>query len=177
MAFSVPNYGLYANDPLNLNTIPAEPKIVIALDVKGSNTNTAVIIAQDARVSLIENYLKKYKSPLAAKAKIFVDKADQYQIDWRLLPAISVIESSGGVRIPYGSYNAWGWGIPTGKGSGITFKSWDEAIETISKALKEKYIDKGLDTPEKMNRKYAASKTWGTKVRSAMTKIYLTNQI
>ena len=46
----------------------------------------------------------------------------------------------------------------------LGFKSWREAIFTISKGLKEDYVDKGYTEPFAMNRKYAASKTWGRNV-------------
>ena len=167
----LPNYGLYAEEPINQVQVQ-KPRIVLAVGLVSPTTNdTGIIVATDARIALIEGYLKRYKAPLAAYAEEFVAVADKYKMDWRLLPAISVIESAGGNRIPKGSYNAWGWGIPTGKSSGIAFASWENAINTVAEGISRKYVAKGADTPEKMNKSYAASQVWGRNVRAAMTKI------
>jgi hypothetical protein len=173
-AFMMPNYGLYSPTPA---AQPITPTVTVAEYNTLITTNVSSIEVVDIRKSKLEAYLNKYKAPLAAEVDTLLAAADKYDLDWRLVAAISVIESQGGKRIPKGSFNAWGWGIPTGKSSGIAFKNWEHAIETISKGLKEKYVDKGLDTPEKMNKKYAASKVWGANVRKAMIKINPTEEI
>lgn len=123
----------------------------------------------DQNSKILAAYLKKYNSPLQDYAHDFIEAAEKYGIDWKLVPSISGVESTFGKFIPGGtdyantSYNAWGWGASTPEAA-IYFKSWKEAIYTISKGLKENYIDKGLKDPVSMNRVYAASPTWGTKV-------------
>jgi hypothetical protein len=106
----------------------------------------------DARTKIIENFFKTYKSPLSDKAPVFIAVADKYQLDWRLLPAISMQESNGGKRIIKNSNNPFGYGI---YGSLVLkFVSWEEAIERVGKALREDYLDQGLKTPTQIMAKY-----------------------
>lgn len=114
----------------------------------------------DTRVEKLTEFLKAYGSPLAPYAQQFVDSADKYRLDWKLVPAITGVESTFGKQIPAGSYNAYGWA------NGVYyFQSWEQSIELVSKTLKEKYAERGLDTPAKMGPVYAPpSKTWAGKV-------------
>ena len=63
----------------------------------------------DYRVVSLKRFFEKYDSPLADYAEKFVKEADKYNLDWRLVPAISGVESTFGKRIPYGSFNAYGF--------------------------------------------------------------------
>ena len=114
----------------------------------------------DERAQILSEYFKKYNSPFQYHAQDFIDAADKYELDWKLVPAISGVESTFG-KHSYG-YNAWGWGI---YGSNrLNFDSWKHGIYTVSGGLKKNYVDKGLTDPYSMNRAYAASKTWGVRV-------------
>jgi len=124
----------------------------------------------DQRTKILEQYLISINSPMAAQAKVFVREADKNDLDWRLVPAIAGLESSFGKRVPKGSYNPFGWGVFTGKSSGIEFQDWEDAIATVSQGLKEKYIDDGLTTIEAIGYRYAASPTWAQRVRFIMAK-------
>lgn len=115
----------------------------------------------DPKAEILAQYLTKYNSPLQYHAQDFIDAAKQYNLDWRLVPAISGVESTFGQFIP-GGYNGWGWGVYGNQA--IYFSSWKEAIYTVSKGLKENYLDKGLADPYAMNRIYAVSPAWGGKV-------------
>jgi hypothetical protein len=100
------------------------------------------------KIGTLKAFFTKYKSPLKDHSAKFVEVSDKYALDYRLLPAISCIESTCGKFIISGSYNPFGWGIYNGK---VTrFDSFDDAIETVGKGLKKHYIDKGLDTPAKI---------------------------
>lgn len=121
----------------------------------------------DLRVKALESTLARYKSPLVPYAGAYVVYADMYGLDWKLLPAISGIESSFGLHYIPGSYNAYGWG-----GGYIYFKSWEDGIAVISKALRENYINRGADTVYKIGPIYAPpSKTWSTNVAHFMGEI------
>ena len=89
----------------------------------------------------------------------FIKICKDKNINCYLLPAIAGVESCFGVHIYQGSYNPFGWG-----GGYIIFSSWDEAIDTVGSSLKKKYIDKGLNTVEKIGLVYAESPTWSSKV-------------
>lgn len=102
------------------------------------------IIAKDSKTAVLEKFFELYKSPLKDHAQTFVDTAEKYNIDYKLLPAISCIESTCGKFIIEGSYNPFGWGI-TSKGH-IAFNSFEEAIQKVGAGLNKGYFSKGLDT-------------------------------
>ena len=127
----------------------------------------------DNRAIMLRDYLNQYNSPLADHAQDFSDAADEYQVDWKLVPSIAGVESTFGKRTPgsdlYPSYNAWGWGVYGSQSLG--FKSWRDGIFTVTKGLKENYINKGYTEPYSMNRIYAASPTWGVRVSYFMANL------
>lgn len=104
--------------------------------------------SREERVEALETFFSELKSPLKANAATFVDVADKYNMDYRLLPAISCMESTCGRFLIEGSFNPFGWGI-YGRNA-IYFKSYDEAIETVGKGIRDAYISKGLNTPAKI---------------------------
>jgi len=121
----------------------------------------------DSRAEKLKLFLESYGSPLADYAQDFVAAADKNEIDWKLVPAITGVESTFGKQIPYQSYNAYGW-----CNGDYRFESWEQSIEYVSKYLKEKYYDRGLDKPEKIAPIYAPpSSTWAGKVIYFMQKI------
>jgi hypothetical protein len=121
----------------------------------------------DYRVENLKKFLQKYNSPLAEYAEIFVNYADMNGLDYRLVPAITGVESTFGKHIPLNSYNAYGWA-----NGDFSFASWEDSISHVSEVLKEKYIDKGVDTIPEIARTYAPpSSTWGGKVSYFVKKI------
>lgn len=136
---------LGAKNPLELYS--ALPPIVSAIGQE--------ITSNDARPVIIANYLESYSSPMTPYgelAQLIVQVSDEYGFDFRLLVAIAQQESNLGKKAPADSHNAWGWGVHS-QGT-LKFSSWEEAIETVALGLKEDYIDKGYDTPEKIMEKY-----------------------
>ncbi len=124
----------------------------------------------DKRIQVLKSYFKKYNSPLENDASVFIEVADKYDIDYRILPAIAGVESGFGKFIPYNSFNGWGWGIYGGK---VTyFSSWEEAIQTISKELRERYMDKwGAKNVYDIGKYYASDPAWAYKVNRFMEDI------
>lgn len=114
----------------------------------------------DPEAQVLAAYFTKYNSPLASHAQDFVDAAKMYGLDWRLVAAISGVESTFGKQ-SYG-FNAWGWGIYGDQT--LDFQSWKAGIYTVSEGLRQNYVNKGLTNPYLMNRIYAASPSWGGKV-------------
>ncbi len=111
--------------------------------------------SSDPRVANLKRFFRKYNSPLYDSADVVVNTADKYDFDYRLLPAIAMQESGLCRVIPNDSHNCWGWGI---YGTTVTrFESYPVAIETVSKGIKNNYIDKGLTTPEQIMAKYTPS--------------------
>ena len=127
-------------------------------------------LATEHKMRVLEAFLEKYDSPLAPSAKSFVNSAETHDLDFRLVAAISGVESTFGKQCPTNSYNCWGWGIYGD--NMIYFKSYNEAIETISKGIRERYINQWkAETVYDIGRYYAASPTWAIRVDYFMNQI------
>jgi hypothetical protein len=61
----------------------------------------------DPRLSRLTKFFADRDCPLRDSAMDFLVAADQNELDWRLLPSISIIESSGGKD--YTNNNVFGW--------------------------------------------------------------------
>jgi hypothetical protein len=83
--------------------------------------NTARPSGPDPRAVRLRRFLSKLHCPVAAMSEDFVQAADDNQLDWRLLPSIAVIESSGGKA--YKNNNIFGW------------RNGDEVFPTIRAGL------------------------------------------
>jgi len=68
----------------------------------------AAVKQNDPRLSRLQKFFGDRACPLRDSANDFLIAADQNQLDWRLLPSISIIESSGGKD--YTNNNVFGWG-------------------------------------------------------------------
>jgi len=110
----------------------------------------SVVETEDARPVIIDQYLEKYRSPLAPYADFLFQMSEKYGLDYRLMVAIAQCESNLCKKAPPGSYNCWGF-----ENGATQFLSWEQAIEQVAKTLKEDYIDQGLTTPEEIMTKYA----------------------
>ena len=131
-----------------------------------TSANFAAILKakeEDPRAKILKGYLELHNSPLADNAQTFVEEADKYNLDWRLVASIAGVESTFGQAEPAGCYNGWGYGI---YGTNMMcFASYDDAIHTISESLREKYMDTwGATDVYDIGHYYAASPTWADRV-------------
>lgn len=127
----------------------------------------AMIEKDDARIDIVKSFLERYNSPLTPHqhfAEFIVSTADKYGVDYRLIPAIMMQESSLCKKIPEGSHNCLGFGIHS-RGT-LTFNTYEESIERATRELKSNYIDIGLTTPEKIMTKYTPSSPEGAWAKS-----------
>lgn len=153
----------------SFNKEPVEYKAIP--EVLGESVTS--IAPKEARVDILMEFLGRYKSPLEPYSKLIVDTADKYEVDYRLLPAIAMQESTLCKKIPKDSYNCWGFGI---YGKKVTrFKNFDEAIETITKTLARDYHGRGLVEPEEIMSRYTPSNKgeWAQNVSYIMRKLEL----
>ena len=127
--------------------------------VKSQVAETEIVSKKlDRQAQVLQAYLAKFDSPLQYSAQDFVDAANMYKLDWKMLPAIAGVESTFGKQIP-GGFNAYGWGVYGTQA--IYFDSWKDGIFTVAQGLRENYLNKGLNDPYSINRIYAASPYWG----------------
>lgn len=166
-------FSLFLSTPKISKPIGQSFKLYAALPPNGSQIEEKIEHA-DGRARIIEDFFKSYNSPLAKFARDFVNIADKYNLNYRLLPAISMQESNGGKRVIADSYNPFGYGIYGG--SVLRFSSWEESIEKVGKGLRENYLSLGLETPEKIMVKYnppslANGGSWAKGVSSFMEEL------
>ena len=76
------------------------------------------------RIERINRYFEKHRMPLAGYGAKFMEAADHCDMDWRLLPAIAVRESSGGKQAC--GNNPFGWALCR-----VDFESIEQAIEIV----------------------------------------------
>lgn len=130
----------------------------------------AAVVKYDYRTDALKQYLRKYDFTLANESKTFIDEADANDIDWKLLASIAGVESTFGQQVPVNCNNAWGFGIYANHTK--CFPSYNEAIKTISKAIRKQYIDTWGDNDiYAIGHDYAASPTWAYKVNYFMNGI------
>ncbi|OGH11441.1 MAG: hypothetical protein A3B38_01285 [Candidatus Levybacteria bacterium RIFCSPLOWO2_01_FULL_36_13] len=136
-------------------TFQRAPKVAYAA-LPGSNTAYVLKMnSKDGRIEAVKAFLDRYNSSLSPYAEFVVSTADKYGLDYRLIPAIAMQESTLCKKAPKNSYNCWGFGI---YGKKVTrFDNYHIAIETVTKTLATKYKDQGLETPEQIMSKYTPS--------------------
>jgi hypothetical protein len=79
----------------------------------------------------IDKYFAEMNLPLAGYGETFVEVADKYDLDYRLLPAIAMRESTGGKHpCPAGNKNVFGW-----HSCKTVFKTYEEAIDKVGAHL------------------------------------------
>jgi len=100
-----------------------------------------VVKQNDPRLSRLQKFFGDRDCPLRDSAKDFLVAADQNHLDWRLLPSISIIESSGGKY--YGNNNVFGWDSCKEK-----FTSVRAGIHYVAAQLgkSRRYKDKDIDS-------------------------------
>ncbi|MFA6424435.1 MAG: hypothetical protein WCV83_03960 [Candidatus Magasanikbacteria bacterium] len=76
----------------------------------------------------LDAYFSKRDMPLAGYGIEFVRAANKYNVDWRLIAAIGVRESSGGKHMM--NNNPFGWGSAK-----IKFDDFSEAIDVVTSNL------------------------------------------
>jgi len=131
---------------------------------------TARADSEDPRLQLIWQYFADRDCPLRDSAADFLIAADQNELDWRLLPSISMIESSGGKD--YRNNNVFGW-----DSCREVFPSVRAGIHYVASRLaksrlyKDKSLDEKLSTynpqPDYMHRVKAVMRALGPASQSS----------
>jgi hypothetical protein len=112
--------------PTTPPTVPLIQQNIVAPDPA---TIKKALQAEEAQK--IDAYFHDRKMPLEGYGPKMVAEAEKNGLDWRVLPAIAVRESTGGIHAcKRVAHNFFGWG-----GCTIGFKSADEAIETVARNL------------------------------------------
>jgi len=117
----------------------------------------------DPRSTAIHHFFDKAGCPASRYADQFLDVADTYTLDWRLLPSISYVESTGG-KAGHNN-NIFGW--DSGRAQ---FASPAAGIYTVGYRLAHSllYRSKSLD---QVLATYNPDASYGRKVKSVMRQI------
>ena len=117
----------------------------------------------DPRLGSLRQFFLRAECPAAEYAVDFLMVADEFALDWRLLPSLSFIESTGGKASPYN--NLFGW--DSGRAH---FASPSAAIRSVGSQLATSslYRSKSLDT---ILATYNPNPDYPQKVKSVMRRI------
>jgi hypothetical protein len=127
-------------------TTQAEAPDPFASDAKMEEVLVDGLTVKERAAKIDAFYISKGDLPLAGHGLAFVQAADKYGIDWRLVASIGYHESTGGkFACKKVKFSAFGWGSCK-----INFSSYEESIDVISKNL-------GGDNPN--TARYYAGKT------------------
>jgi hypothetical protein len=144
-------------------------RVAFAALPSGQSIFEDTVVSGDSRSEILRQFFKRYHSPLEPFAAEFVKKAEEYKLDFRLLPAIAMQESNLCLKSQPDSYNCWGFGVYGGKY--LYFDSYPQAIDTITKALALRYKNAhGLVTPDEIQKMYTPSSdgSWAYSVNHFM---------
>lgn len=139
-------------------------------EVKGVQT---VIETDDSRAEIIAKFLERHGSPMVPYdyyGQKLVEIADQYNLDFRLLPAIAMRESNLCKNTHSGApHNCLGFGIY--EGSTLDFDSYEAGFERAAKELRAYYVNQGRITTAEVGQKYSASASWAEGVDQFMAEM------
>jgi len=156
-------------------TAPVLSDLPLNLDAQGEVKGVSSIIeVEDSRAVIVARFLERHNSPLTPYpyygAKL-VEIADNYNLDFRLLPAIMMQESNLCKKIPEGTNNCLGFGIHE-RGT-LGFDTYEAGFERAAREIKANYVDIGLTSPEEIMRKYTPSSkgSWASSVNQWMAEM------
>ncbi len=117
----------------------------------------------DPRLARIRAFFEKFDCPAWRYAAVFLEAADNYELDWRLLPSLSFVESTGGKATR--NNNLFGW--DSGRAQ---FPNASAGIHAVGYRLSHSrlYRDKDLDG---LLATYNPDEEYATKVKSVMQRI------
>ena len=88
------------------------------------------------QVTSIRRFFKTYNSVLADYAQEFYDVSKAEGLDYRLLPAISMVESTGARNTPScARFNPFGWSSSTSPCGFYRFENFNQAIKTVGTGI------------------------------------------
>ncbi len=117
----------------------------------------------DPRLDHLRKFFGKTECPAEAYAPAFLEAADVYDLDWRLLPSISFIESTGGKAARHN--NLFGW--DSGRAQ---FPSPIAGIHQVGYQLAHSDLYRNKDTDEILAT-YNPNADYAARVKSVMRRI------
>ncbi|HTQ58449.1 MAG TPA: hypothetical protein VMI94_28500 [Bryobacteraceae bacterium] len=119
--------------------------------------------ANDPRLACLRNFFGQGNCPAAKLSSTFLEAADLYGLDWRLLPSLSFVETSGGKAAPHN--NLFGW--DSGRAA---FSSAAACVRSVAYSLTHSTLYKGKDI-DGILKTYNQKANYGRKVKDVMRRI------
>jgi hypothetical protein len=133
----------------NLNTLSLRYGRLVRAGMLGIVTCTAVVSDSappplaDPRMVRLEAFFKAYDCPAPLHVEEYLRAADSHDLDYRLLPAISLVESTCGAYEH--KNNRWGWdSVQSG------FPSVPAGIDFVTEQLAENPLYRGKTVKQKL---------------------------
>jgi hypothetical protein len=120
-------------------------------------------VPTDPRLARLTEFFQRFGSPVAGMAHEFLSASDRYNLDWRLLPSISFVESGGGKRCK--GNNIFGWD----SGEQV-FASIREGIHLVAGRLANSKLYRGKDLPSALET-YNGNADYADLVQSVMRRV------
>jgi len=135
----------------------------LAISPRQTHFTPAPHYRNDTRLQAIRNFFGKTDCPAQNYSREFLEAADDYELDWRLLPSLSWVESTGGKAARGNNYFGWDSGR-------AEFTSPVAGIHAVGYWLANasQYRDKSLD---EILATYNPDADYGRKVKSVMRQI------
>jgi len=115
----------------------------------------------DPRIEQLRAFFQKTDCPAQHYADAFLEAADRYDLDWRLLPSLSYVESTGGKAARNNNFFGWGAKAFSSPSAGIHEVGYHLANSVL-------YRDKDLDD---LLSTYNPLPEYAQKVKSVMRQI------
>lgn len=120
---------------VNLETLIPDLNEVSIFEAVENKSQVDKELLEDLKVKAakIDAYFEKYNLPASGYGMDMVLAANKYDIDWRLLPALAKLETTGGKNVcknPNGANNWFGWNSCKTK-----FNTVEESFYVIARSL------------------------------------------
>jgi hypothetical protein len=119
--------------------------------------------AKDRRLAFLRDFFAQGHCPAAKLSTVFLEAADLNGLDWRLLPSLSFVETSGGKAAP--NNNLFGW--DSGRAA---FSSAAACIHSVASSLRNSALYRHKDI-DGMLKTYNGSAGYGRRVKDVMRRI------
>ena len=124
---------------------------------------TAPSYENDPRLETLKRFFHDMRSPGQDLSEDFLWAADRHDLDWRLLPSISVVESGGGLDAH--NNNLFGW-----DGGRASYRSVRSGIHEVADRLANSKLYRNKDLDD-MLRTYNPNANYPQAVKSVMRRI------
>jgi hypothetical protein len=147
----------------------------VLLGLLGANSATSTSqtvprpdYAHDVRLLKIKRFFSDRQAPAEARAEDFLMAADRHGLDWRLLPSVAFVESSGGKY--FRNNNILGW--DNGRQN---FPTVAAGIHHVARRLADSPLYRGKTLDEKLN-VYNRNHAYARRVKRLMNQLSLVSE-